>query len=452
MNYNFLICNTCENKEEEESLLCFVSKNTSRLNKNNKIDAYTKSLLSSSDNNNSTINYLDIIEYPYNYDNTDINIYAQDPLPPPPKSIIAQKKALHNDDDFLAEIKPPKLFTEEKKDNKRNQELIKKKVIDEFKNKKEIKEFEILKQEEKDNMNDIELDKKQSINSSSLINIDDNFIQNKANLNDYYLKYNSLKNNNEKEQENICKNSIKDDNSHNINNNKNFCKNGKEDNKYSHLDIKSNNNIHKNNKINKEVLFNSPNKREGEAYLKNNNNLIKYHTNIFNVKITKNKRQELKNKSDFEIYNKDFNKSLNPSENNKKEMIKVKLNKKFRIRKIEKYGKPVYSVCSMKNSKQNSGKEISRIKTEKKNKKSLYCLPKDRHCSNSYFSTLVLNKVKATHRNTFSNYTEKNEKKKLVISQLFRPKYQVKTYSSKKYVNPFATAYNKKKNNYLYAL
>ena len=124
MNFNFFICNTCENEEEDANLLIFGSKKQNILIKNNKKKINTKSLISSSDNNNSTSNYLEIIEYPYNFNNIDSNDYVPDPLPPLEKSNNKKKKGLNNDDDFLAGIKPPKLFSEGTKDNKVNKEIL----------------------------------------------------------------------------------------------------------------------------------------------------------------------------------------------------------------------------------------------------------------------------------------------------------------------------------------
>ena len=107
MNFKHLVCNTCEKEEGNDSFLIFASKNQI---KNNKIEIKKKSLLSSSDNNNSTDNVLEIIEYPYNYDNTDSNDYTPEPPPPPEKPIIKKEKTFSDDDLFLLGIKPPKLF------------------------------------------------------------------------------------------------------------------------------------------------------------------------------------------------------------------------------------------------------------------------------------------------------------------------------------------------------
>ena len=146
----------------------------------------------------------------------------------------------------------------------------------------------------------------------------------------------------------------------------------------------------------------------------------------------------MKNKSDFDIYNNNkFNNSLNKNKNIKKELLKQKLDRKNKNKK---------HVYSLKYTINNSVNELSEIKTEKNNKNNVYYLTKERHLSNSHFPNLLLNKNKFNHRNTFSNITEKSKSKQLYSSPLWRQKYQVKTYSSKNYVNPFATTvYNKKK-------
>ena len=119
MNFKHFICNNCENEELDDNFLLFSSKNPPFLPKTNKTDINIKSMLSSSDNNNST-NNLEIIEYPYDYHANESNI-DNDPemFTPPKKSNIANKKNKYDDfDNFLDKIKPPKLQNEGKKNNK----------------------------------------------------------------------------------------------------------------------------------------------------------------------------------------------------------------------------------------------------------------------------------------------------------------------------------------------
>ena len=119
MNFKHFICNNCENEDLDEKFLLFNSKNPPILSKTNKTDINVKSMLSVSDNNNSTDN-LEIIEYPYDYHANESNInYDPEMFTPPKKSNIANKKNKYDDsDDFLDKIKPPKLHNEGKKNNK----------------------------------------------------------------------------------------------------------------------------------------------------------------------------------------------------------------------------------------------------------------------------------------------------------------------------------------------
>ena len=239
MNFNHLICNNCENEELEDSFLIFGLKNPPILSQSNKTDIHIKSILSTSDNNNST-NNLEIIEYPYNYNanNNDIE-YIPDIVTPPSKLNINNKKNRNNDfDDFLEKLKPPKLFNEGKKKNIENKEdkepelkinkieaiqqndkneninnnnnindnindnfnnnNINDNINDNFNNDNKNKINKIINSLNIKNINNkksINNDKKKSENSSSLIDNEDSLINHKVLLNNYYSNCNSALNN-----------------------------------------------------------------------------------------------------------------------------------------------------------------------------------------------------------------------------------------------------------------
>ena len=71
MSFPFLICINCDKEKNDDSFLLLGLKDEKNLNKNN-LD--NSNLMSNSDinANNSTNNYLEIIEYPYSLNNNQI--------------------------------------------------------------------------------------------------------------------------------------------------------------------------------------------------------------------------------------------------------------------------------------------------------------------------------------------------------------------------------------------
>ena len=509
MNFKHFICNNCENEDLDEKFLLFNSKNPPILSKTNKTDINVKSMLSVSDNNNSTDN-LEIIEYPYDYHANESNInYDPEMFTPPKKSNIANKKNKYDDsDDFLDKIKPPKLHNEGKKNNKENnndkdkkenEDLDKAKMNISIEIKDKVKNENIINNKNNTNIYDNNNNsnniinnkgKKQSKNSSSLIDNEDNLEKNKVLLNNYYS--NSPRNNindkivvEKKEKNNneaiIVKENKKgineDNNSINIYNasgmkidyphpdTNNFLlksiDNIKQSNiinkkpclKYEKNGVKNNNknnHIKSNKKLTKSEIKNGNNNN----HIKNNKKLTKNNTNIKN---TKNKNNILgtinKNNTDFQIYmNNQKNKNMNNNSNSKKLILKIKLsNKKLKIKKKE-------SLKKLKNNISNLIKEKNEylwLKTETDNKNRLINLTKkrSRYLSNSFFNDSLRFKMNFGKRNNFSNLTEKI-RPKINTFKKRRPKNESIIYSYSTYTNPFVNQnynYNKRKQRLLYS-
>jgi hypothetical protein len=449
MNFKNFVCITCEKEKEDDNFLIFTSKNQGKLCKSNNVEIKKKSLLTSSDNNNSTNNVLEIIEYPYNYDNyTDSNDFTPVLPPPPEKPIIKKENNFNTDDLFLAGIKPPKLFNEGNKEKTEPiviNEIINNKNNEETKEKKVIKQIEIINKEKDNNNNENDLDKKQSKKSSSLINNEDNLAQNKAFLNKYYSNCISGRNENEKDKIIFEKKS-----STKKNKDKKKISIKKEKNNKSEPHIKTyKKNAHKINTLKKRDLSNNIMKinKEDSIIINDENKLLEQNKNIMKFRMDKLKEEKIKNKSELEKHNKTNNnantnkntcKSLIPNDNTiKKRFIKVNLNKKMKIKIVKKELEQKYKQLYIKSyPKQNKSKELDEIKSQKKIINNIKFITKNnKHLSNSQISNTLLNKI--NYRNTFSNSSEKRKK--------IKNNYQAKTFSSKSYVNPFATLYIKKK-------
>ena len=299
MNFKFLICNNCD-KDKEDSILSFEDKVLKDFFKNNNTDINIKSILSSSDNNIAANNNLEIIEYPYNYNNSqdDYNNEIPSFIPSPEKSNDLIKKTLNKEDSFYETIKPPKLYNESK---------------NEFKDIKEPKE-------RKENfMNSSSHIKQHSKESLSLIQYEDSIVQNKALLTKYYSNFhkglnnynNNIIINNEINKDNINekKNDIinKNNNMDNFNNNETNKINKNNDNKK----IKKYNNINnnKNNKNNNNETNKNNNSNETNKSITNNKNYNKKTSNKINnniksfdsnnIKINISKKVENNNKNNI---------------------------------------------------------------------------------------------------------------------------------------------------------
>ena len=476
-----LICGNCQNEEKDDSFVIFDPKNKAIIYKINNADNNNKkSILTSSDNNNSTNNYLEIIEYPYsnidNVNDSDNNEFIPE-FPSP-------KQSKQYEDDFIVKIKPPKLFIEDNQENKEiqkpkmNEEKNEAKEMKEMKEIKEIKEIKDIKKikeikeikediSNEDN-NDNNDNKKESKNSTSLINNEDSFLNNKVLLDNYYSNCNSFRNNNQNNnnennnqsnQNNINnKNNIndKDDNINNVKQFSNIINNVKIDCPKPDIDnfIIKNNNI----KLNKKNISININKNE---YNRNNNchqkKLIQKTANFITIMRTK-KKTNLKNKSDFEICEGGYNSGQNKKNNtiNNKNKTKGKITKtKTDINKIKvkknlgnkknSYQKLKINTTSIENKDNINNENGVRLKTENNNEKRLIHLIKnrDRYLSNPFLNSILLSKNK--NKNTFSNFPKKRTLTKLNTCTFLGQTNQKNNSLSKTYLNPFVEIYNKKR-------
>ena len=110
MSFPLLICSNCEKDVNNDSFLLLRYNNEKELKE-----------VSFTDNNNSTNNYLEIIDYPYSLNNNQLESNNENDLSEqiyyPAKT--EEKKIERKFDDFdddLLDIKPPKLFTKVNKD------------------------------------------------------------------------------------------------------------------------------------------------------------------------------------------------------------------------------------------------------------------------------------------------------------------------------------------------
>ena len=115
MSFQFFFCSNCDKDINNDSFLLLGYKNEKELKKNNQQE------ISFTDNNNSTNNYLEIIDYPYSLNNNQIENNNENDLSEkiyyPVKTEEKKIKRKFDDfDDDLLDIKPPKLFTKVNKD------------------------------------------------------------------------------------------------------------------------------------------------------------------------------------------------------------------------------------------------------------------------------------------------------------------------------------------------
>ena len=158
MNIQFLICSNCEKEKYDDEFIFLDNIKHKNIFKKEEIDLNYQS---SSCNNNSTDNVLEIIEYPYSLNNNVTLLEDKPTINYPPK------KEIKKYDDDSDDIKAPKLLSEGNKEEKNPNNANKKNV--------HIK------------MN--------STNSESLINNDNSIMQNKALLLNYYKNSEIINNN-----------------------------------------------------------------------------------------------------------------------------------------------------------------------------------------------------------------------------------------------------------------
>ena len=188
MSFPLLLCTNCEKqKEDDDDFLLLGLKNQKGFLKNNFSNSNGFSF---SDNNNST-NNLEIIEYPYSSEinqtegNNNDKISEQVYQPVKTDFVKVKKQNLDYDDDLL-DIKPPKLFIETNK-NEIND-------INEIPHLKTEPTNKVENNLYKDNNFDIIRHDVNAHLKMSSINNDNNIMNNKILLNNYYLNSQNNKN------------------------------------------------------------------------------------------------------------------------------------------------------------------------------------------------------------------------------------------------------------------
>ena len=184
MSFPLLICSNCDKDVNNDSFLLLEYNNEKELKKNNQED------VSFSDINNSTNNYLEIIDYPYSLNNNQIESNNENDLSEQiyyPVKTEEKKRKFDDFDDDLLDIKPPKLFTKANKDKIEE----KKEVFQVIKTEPEEPKDKILNIETNNYIsNDQYFDIKMNSNKSeSLINNDNSIMNNKFLLRNYYKNY-----------------------------------------------------------------------------------------------------------------------------------------------------------------------------------------------------------------------------------------------------------------------
>ena len=460
MNFKHLVCGDCQKEDLNDSFLMIGLKNSNLIYKNN-TDLNIKSIISTSDNNNSIDNNLEIIEYPYSNINTTNNIgFIPQSLPGPLQSKMFNKIAYNEYDNLFGKIKPPNLYNEE---NKGLQRLKKNKINHKIKN-------IINNSKNINNVNNFE--REPSFNNNSLIiNNEDSLKNNKAFLTNYNLINN--RNNNKNEKDIITKNhnSVIEQNKNNhnnkFNNNINRIKVGFPcPDTDSFLGKKNKNNsllmkIQDNAIAGKYLLNDVQNISQNIKTSNNSKNIIKKHFNCINFKKINN-NVILNTKNNTEVYidnNYKMNNNIcnklfkrNERNNNKNNLIKIKRNDK--LLKIKKKlnsknksnpnNKLVYSLKKLDNNLNN---EYIGLKTE--NNLIGLSKAKPRYLSNAFISNLLLGKTNLRNRNILSNYILKKKKEKSNKTKVYRPNNQNTIYTSKTYMNnPFIIKFQTKKKLY----
>ncbi len=475
MNFKHFFCNNCEIEKEDDGHLFFDKKNIKEIFKNNNNDINVKSIISTSDNNNS-INYnLEIIEYPYSFISKE---YSPIPHPPTSKINLEKKNKLLKYDNYINKVSP--LFIEENKENNLNEGMI--------------------INNENNNTN------RRETPNSSLINNEDSIMNHKAFIDSYNTKGNINKTTNEVAIKNIINhnqkrnkiNEIKIDypcpdidfflqNKTEINSNLNFnfnktnnIKQNKTLNGIKISTIKQNKTLNgiKNNTIKQNKSLNGIKNKTKQKSNDKKNSKGKIKTSFKNINLNKIKINQYKNISNILAYEsimKNKKKKINnekpikvkktQKDDIEKKLIFVKLNnraikkKNLKIQTIKEKDKNLstklnFSMKSLSNKNTSYNKYIS-LKTENY---SQHCTRKikSKYLPSSDINDSIRTKINLKSRNTVSNFKNKkkneNTKVNVNISQINVNKYlkQKKNYLSNTYTNPFNTLYKKSKNFKLY--
>ena len=446
MNFPFFVCTNCEKDVNNDSFLLLRYNNEKQLKKNNPEE------VSFTDNNNSTNNYLEIIDYPYSLNNNQLESNNENDLSEqiyyPAKTEEKKIKRKFDDfDDDLLDIKPPKLFTKVNKDKIEE----KKEVSQPIKTEPEEPKDKILKIEVNNYFsNELNNDKKMYSNKSeSLINNDNSIMNNKLLLTNYYKNYtanceipddvNKIKKN---DKESISRNFTDINNNNNSNNKiiglKVDYPRPDTDSLYFASNTKQSINIleaeKKQENKNKTIHKKNEKKEEKKLFLKKINKIHKDKDNktkkIIEFNLTKPKTKTLstysaniyKLKSKFEKKNKMKN------NNDKKQIIEKK--KKLTFNSISNFSNR-FNLKSKKTSD-----DVSAFFNQTEN----YKFTK----SNNFLLESIINKkINARNKNIFKSYFE--NRKKVNKSYIYRAANQTNIFSTKSYTNPFLEVFDYKK-------
>ena len=467
MNFKNLVCGDCQKEDLNDSFLMIGLKNSNLLYKNNNADLNIKSIISTSDNNNSIDNNLEIIEYPYSNinscNNSNNNGFIPQSLPGPLQSKMINKMDYNEYDNYFGKIKPPKLYNEE---NKGFQMFKKNKINHKIEN-----IFNISNNAHNvNNVNNIE--RESSFNNNSIIiNNEDNLKNNKAFLSNYNLTNNRNDHKNEEEQK--IKNYTIINEQNNINHKNKFNNNINgikidypcpDTDSFLGKKNKNNNNSLatkiQDNPIDVNYLLKDLHNQSQEIKnINNSKNVLKKLSNYINFQKLNHAVLNTKNNTDNEKYinnnykmnNKICNKLFkrNHRNNNKNNLIKIKKNDK--ILKIKKKinsknkSSPINKqTYSFKKLDDNVNNEYIGLKTE--NNHIGLSKTKPRYLSNAFISDLLFSKTNLINKNTLSNYNLKKKKEKSYKGKYYRPNNQNTIYTSKTYMNnPFLIKLETKK-------
>ena len=441
MNFPFLVCTNCEKDVNNDSFLLLRYNNEKELKE-----------VSFTDNNNSTNNYLEIIDYPYSLNNNQLESNNENDLSEqiyyPAKT--EEKKIERKFDDFdddLLDIKPPKLFTKVNKDKIEE----KKEVSQPIKTEPEEPKDKILKIEVNNYFsNELNNDKKMYSNKSeSLINNDNSIMNNKLLLTNYYKNYtvnceipddvNKIKKN---DKESISRNFTDINNNNNSNNKiiglKVDYPRPDTDSLYFASNTKQSLNIleaeKKQENTNKTIHKVNEKKEEKKLFLKKINKIHKDKDNktkkIIEFNLTKPKTKTLStyNANIYKLKSKFEKKNKMKNNNDKKQIIEKK--KKLTFNSISNFSNR-FNLKSKKTSD-----DVSAFFNQTEN----YKFTK----SNNFLLESIINKkINARNKNIFKSYFE--NRNIVNKSYIYRAANQTNIFSTKSYTNPFLEVFDYKK-------
>ena len=441
MSFPLLICSNCEKDVNNDSFLLLRYNNEKELKE-----------VSFTDNNNSTNNYLEIIDYPYSLNNNQLESNNENDLSEqiyyPAKTEEKKLKRKFDDfDDDLLDIKPPKLFTKVNKDKIEE----KKEVSQPIKTEPEEPKDKILKIEVNNYFsNELNNDKKMYSNKSeSLINNDNSIMNNKLLLTNYYKNYtvnceipddvNKIKKN---DKESISRNFTDINNNNNSNNKiiglKVDYPRPDTDSLYFLSNTKQSINIleaeKKQENTNKTIHKENEKKEEKKLFLKKINKIHKDKDNktkkIFEFNLTKPKTKTLStyNSNIYKLKSKFEKKNKMKNNNDKKQIIEKK--KKLTFNSISNFSNR-FNLKSKKTSD-----DVSAFFNQTENHKFTK--------SNNFLLESIINKkINARNKNIFKSYFE--NRNIVNKSYIYRAANQTNIFSTKSYTNPFLEVFDYKK-------